>query len=311
MFNETPPSARVSRISDDTAMGYGFYRIKGLHDANSKKNKGLSKRLLNLAKKELGSKAIKWIKDKLGDEGALGPNIGGEGVQRWAGTVKRILGMLNLSTSKDMVDKVLRQIQTESGGNPKAKQPGADPDGDGSGPALGLMQTKHATFDAYKRKGAGNIFNGPDNIYAALNYAKHRYGPSLSFLGNGHGYANGGITNKPAIFGEKGPEMAIPLVPTKATRAWELIGKAIGILSNQSGFNNQQPVADQKEKKEEHEFRQAVLLLLQQLVSKDGSANITLTTPDGRKLWEVVEPFFKDEQRSNQIKQRRGLSGSF
>ncbi|WP_294835940.1 phage tail tape measure protein [uncultured Lactobacillus sp.] len=311
MFNETPPSARVSRISDDTAMGYGFYRIKGLYDANSKKNKGPSKRLLTLAKKELGSKAIKWIKDKLGDEGALGPNIGGEGVQRWAGTVKRILGMLNLSTSKSMVDKVLRQIQTESGGNPKAKQPGADPDGDGSGPALGLMQTKRATFDAYKRKGAGNIFNGPDNIYAALNYAKHRYGPSLSFLGNGHGYANGGITDKPAIFGEKGPEMAIPLVPTKATRAWELIGKAIGILSNQSGFNNQQPVADQKEKKEEHEFRQAVLLLLQQLVSKDGSANITLTTPDGRKLWEVVEPFFKDEQRSNQIKQRRGLSGSF
>ena len=311
MFNETPPSARVSRISDDKAMGYGFYRIKGLHDANSKKNKGPSKRLLTLAKKELGSKAIKWIKDKLGDEGALGPNIGGEGVQRWAGTVKRILGMLNLSTSKDMVDKVLRQIQTESGGNPKAKQPGADPDGDGSGPALGLMQTKRATFDAYKRKGAGNIFNGPDNIYAALNYAKHRYGPSLSFLGNGHGYANGGITDKPAIFGEKGPEMAIPLVPTKATRAWELIGKAIGILSNQSGFNNQQPIADQKEKKEEHEFRQAVLLLLQQLVSKDGSANITLTTPDGRKLWEVVEPFFKDEQRSNQIKQRRGLSGSF
>ena len=311
MFNETPPSARVSRISDDKAMGYGFYRIKGLHDANSKKNKGPSKRLLTLAKKELGSKAIKWIKDKLGDEGALGPNIGGEGVQRWAGTVKRILGMLNLSTSKDMVDKVLRQIQTESGGDPKAKQPGSDPDGDGSGPALGLMQTKRATFDAYKRKGAGNIFNGPDNIYAALNYAKHRYGPSLSFLGNGHGYANGGITDKPAIFGEKGPEMAIPLVPTKATRAWELIGKAIGILSNQSGFNNQQPVADQKEKKEEHEFRQAVLLLLQQLVSKDGFANITLTTPDGRKLWEVVEPFFKDEQRSNQIKQRRGLSGSF
>ena len=195
--------------------------------------------------------------------------------------------------------------------NPKARQPGADPDGDGSGPALGLMQTKRATFDAYKRKGAGDIFNGPDNIYAGLNYAKHRYGPSLSFLGNGHGYANGGIADKPSIFGEAGPEMAVPLVPTKATRAWELIGKAVGILSAQSGYNNQQPVIDQKEKKEEHEFRQAILLLLQQLVSKDGSANITLTTPDGRTLWQVVEPFFKENQRANQIKQRRGLSGGY
>ncbi len=211
MFNETPPSARVSRISDDTSMGYGFYRIKGLHDATAKStNAKPSSRLMNLAKSQLGAGAIKWIKDKLGDEGALGANIGGEGVQRWAGTVKRILGMLNLSTSKGMVDKVLRQIQTESGGNPGAKQPGADPDGDGSGPALGLMQTKRATFDAYKRKGAGNIFNGPDNIYAGLNYAKHKYGPELSALGNGHGYAEGG--NPPVgqnvLVGEKGPEIA-------------------------------------------------------------------------------------------------------
>ena len=211
MFNETPPSARVSRISDDTSMGYGFYRVKGLHDASAKSaNAKPSGRLMNLAKSQIGAGAIKWIKDKLGDEGALGANIGGEGVQRWAGTVKRILGMLNLSTSKGMVDKVLRQIQTESGGNPAAKQPGADPDGDGSGPALGLMQTKRATFDAYKRKGAGNIFNGPDNIYAGLNYAKHKYGSDLSALGNGHGYAEGG--NPPVgqnvLVGEKGPEIA-------------------------------------------------------------------------------------------------------
>ena len=211
MFNETPPSARVSRISDDKSMGYGYYRVKGLHDATAKSsNKKPSSALLGLAKRELGASAIKWIKDKLGDEGELGPNIGGEGVQRWAGTVKRILGMLHLSTSQGMVAKVLRQIQTESGGNPHAIQPGADPDGDGSGPAMGLMQTKKATFNAFKRKGAGKIFNGPDNIYAALNYAKHKYGDNLSALGNGHGYAKGG--NPPVgdtvLVGEQGPELA-------------------------------------------------------------------------------------------------------
>ena len=211
MFNETPPSARVSRISDDTSMGYGFYRVKGLHDATSKSsNAKPSTRLMNLAKRQLGAGAMKWIKDKLGDEGSLGSNIGGEGVQRWAGTVKRVLGMLGLSTSKSMIDKVLRQIQTESGGNPAARQPGADPDGDGSGPALGLMQTKRQTYETYKRKGAAGIFNGPDNLYASLNYAKHRYGSSLSALGNGHGYAKGG--NPPVgdsvLVGENGPEIA-------------------------------------------------------------------------------------------------------
>lgn len=211
MFNETPPHARVTKISDDMGMGYGFYRVKGLHNASSsQKTVKADKNLQALAKRELGPSAIKWIKDKLGDEGSLGGNIGGEGVKRWAGTVKRILGMLHLSTSESMVNRVLRQINTESSGNPHARQPGADPDGDGSGPALGLMQTKRSTFEAYKRKGdSGGIFNGPSNIYAGLNYAKHKYGDSLSFLGNGHGYAKGGkpAVHTPFIAGERGPEL--------------------------------------------------------------------------------------------------------
>lgn len=66
MFNETPPSARVSRISDDTSMGYGYYRVNGLHDASKKKNKTDSK-LKALAKRELGPSALKWIEKNLAD----------------------------------------------------------------------------------------------------------------------------------------------------------------------------------------------------------------------------------------------------
>lgn len=218
MFNETPPKARVTRIADDMGMGYGFYRVKGLHNASTaKKTAKPATNLTALAKRELGPAALKWIKDKLGDEGSLGGNIGGEGVKRWAGTVKRVLGMLHLSTSDSMVARVLRQIQTESGGNPNARQPGSDPDGDGSGPALGLMQTKRATFEAFKRKGSGGIFNGPANIYAGLNYAKHRYGSSLSALGNGRGYAKGGRpkAHTPFIAGERGPELITADGPVK------------------------------------------------------------------------------------------------
>ncbi|WAZ53627.1 phage tail tape measure protein [Lactobacillus crispatus] len=218
MFNETPPKARVTRIADDMGMGYGFYRVKGLHNASTaKKTAKPATNLTALAKRELGPAALKWIKDKLGDEGSLGGNIGGEGVKRWAGTVKRVLGMLHLSTSDSMVARVLRQIQTESGGNPNARQPGSDPDGNGSGPALGLMQTKRATFEAFKRKGSGGIFNGPANIYAGLNYAKHRYGSSLSALGNGRGYAKGGRpkAHTPFIAGERGPELITADGPVK------------------------------------------------------------------------------------------------
>lgn len=66
MFNETPPSARISMISDDTSMGYGYYRVNGLHDASKKKNKADSK-LKALAKRELGASALKWIEKNLAD----------------------------------------------------------------------------------------------------------------------------------------------------------------------------------------------------------------------------------------------------
>lgn len=149
----------------------------------------------------------------------------GSGVDRWRPYVVRALDMLHLSSS--LVGRVLKQIQTESGGNPHAKQPGADPDGDGSGPALGLMQTKRKTFDSYKLPGHDNIWNGFDNLLAGLNYARHRYGDSLSFLGQGHGYANGGIATQPSIFGEAGAEMAIPLDSMKSSRAWELMRQVV------------------------------------------------------------------------------------
>jgi SLT domain-containing protein len=137
-------------------------------------------------------------------------NPGGSGAERWRPFVIRALGMNGLSTSTAMVDKVLRQIGSESGGNPTAVQHGYTDVNTISGDlAKGLMQTISATFNAYKFPGFGNIFNGFDNILAALNYAKHRYGKNLSALGNGHGYANG--TNNSAggdvTVGEIEPEV--------------------------------------------------------------------------------------------------------
>lgn len=338
MFNETPPSARVSRISDNKSMGYGFYRLKGLHNANSKKHKGPTKKLLALTKKELGSKAIAWIKKHLSETISSFKITGDIGTR--ANLLAKALRKLDSHATKNGITAILGNWSLESTLDPSS----VNPDGGASG--LGQwLDSRQTALKAYAKKhhkswqdaatqlefalhgddpadratfksileGKGSVASLAGRFSAEWERGGYNTGhiaraeqlaPSIKF-------ANGGITDKPAIFGEKGPEMAIPLVPTKATRAWELIGKAVGILSNQTGFSNQQPVVDQKEKKEEHEFRQAVLLLLQQLANKDGSANITLTTPDGRTLWEVVEPFFKENQRSNQVRQRRGLSGNF
>jgi len=50
-----------------------------------------------------------------------------------------------------------------------------------------------------------------------INYAKNRYGPGLGFLGQGHGYASGGMpeVGRPYWTGENGPELQMALGPTR------------------------------------------------------------------------------------------------
>ncbi|CAI2615294.1 hypothetical protein AKUH4B102A_09220 [Apilactobacillus kunkeei] len=68
--------------------------------------------IINKAKNLIAS----WFKKQTDDGGSSNP--GGSGVQRWKPSVIKALSALGLSTSGDMVNRVLRQINTESGGNP-------------------------------------------------------------------------------------------------------------------------------------------------------------------------------------------------
>lgn len=89
-------------------------------DADSDTNNSLQK----IIKKQVGGgfwKFISKLADMFGDDGGSGTgDPGGAGVQRWKSDVKSALSKLGLSTSASMVSRVLRQINTESGGNPKA-----------------------------------------------------------------------------------------------------------------------------------------------------------------------------------------------
>lgn len=150
MFNETPPKARVTRIADDKGMGYGYYRVKGLHNATpTHKAQKADKRLIALAKQELGHSAIKWIKDHLGDDfGSLGSfSIGGDLRDRaraLAGGLKK----LDPRATKNGIAAILGNWNFESGGlNPGAINPG--------GGASGLGQWlggRKANLIAYARR---------------------------------------------------------------------------------------------------------------------------------------------------------------
>lgn len=124
---------------------------------------------------------LKWLKANDGGGGKSG---------KWNGDIKKALKIAGLPTTGAYVKAWQKQIQTESGGNPKAL---GGTDGLADGRAKGLVQVKPGTFNTYKAKGHGNIWNGLDNLIAGMNYAKARYGKSgmLSVIGKGHGYATG------------------------------------------------------------------------------------------------------------------------
>lgn len=71
-----------------------------------------------------------------------------------------------------------------------------------------------------------------------MNYARKRYGDNLSYLGNGHGYANGGLITRHqfAEIGENNqPEMIIPLDAMKSSRGFELLGKTAVAMAARDG----------------------------------------------------------------------------
>ena len=248
MFNETPPHARVTSIADDKGMGYGYYRVRGLHNASqSKKQAVADKRLISLAKQELGHHAISWIKKNLSDDlGSLGSfSIGGDLAQR-AKALAAGLRKLDPNATENGIAAILGNWNFESGGlNPGAVNPG--------GGASGLGQWlggRKANLIAYARrhgtswknagtqlsfavKGEGSdsailrsILEGSGSVASLANKfsaewerggynAQHVRGAME--IRKALGYAKGGRpkAHTPFIAGERGPELITADGPVK------------------------------------------------------------------------------------------------
>lgn len=140
----------------------------------------------------------------------LGGDPGGAGVDRWRGLVAQTLGMVGLPVNDSYIGAWLRQIQSESGGNPAAIQ-GIRDVNSGGNEAAGLVQVIPATFARYRSPMLPNDrLNPASSLFAGMNYAKNRYGVNhLGVIGHGHGYWQGTDFARPglALVGEKGPEL--------------------------------------------------------------------------------------------------------
>ncbi|WP_288557737.1 phage tail tape measure protein [uncultured Lactobacillus sp.] len=197
MFNETPPYARVTDIASDKSMGYGYYRVRGLHNAKPTKEQAtVSKSLTELAKRELGSSALKWIKNNLSeDDGSglmAGKAVGDHGHwMKQAHIPERDWAAINYIVS------------AESGWNPHITNP--------SSGTYGLGQMQGYNLHYYTRHGSKD--NPVAQLMGIMDYIHERYGSvahAVAFRKAHNWYATGGdaTVGDTVMVGEHGPELA-------------------------------------------------------------------------------------------------------
>lgn len=185
-------------------------------------------------------KLIQGYKDDSEDGGGSVGNPSGAGVMRWKSYVAKALEANGIEPTGYRVSKILATIQRESGGNPRAINLW-DSNAKAGIPSKGLMQTIDPTFNAYKLAGHGNIYNGYDNLLAAINYIKHRYGTSDAAFARvaASGYAKGGVIDREqmALIGEGNRTEFVVPNPSVAgpARTYEMIGRAAAYASQAGG----------------------------------------------------------------------------
>jgi hypothetical protein len=146
----------------------------------------------------------------------------GSGVARWTPVVDQALAMLGLSLS--LASRVLYQMQTESGGNPRAINLSDFNATVLHDPSRGLMQVIGSTFAAFHVPGtSGDIYDPLANIAAALHYGELRYGPTLMTggmgIGSGHGYDHGGFLPPGLSLAYNGTGVPEPVIPASRIAA--------------------------------------------------------------------------------------------
>lgn len=154
--------------------------------------------------KGLANKAVdsfkEWVLSKIPVGGGSGGGSSVDGispnVRRWEGLVRQTMAREGFNANDErQVNAFLKQIQSESGGDPAIAQQIVDVNGTGASAGLGLMQIIPSTFAAYRDPSLPNDRTNPEAaMVAALRYYRDRYGNDLTTTwGHGHGYATGGV----------------------------------------------------------------------------------------------------------------------
>lgn len=240
-------------------------------------------------------------------------NPQGGSVERWRSYVERALKENGIEPTGFRVSKILATIQRESNGNPNAIN-NWDSNAMAGHPSIGLMQTIGPTFEAYKHAGHNNIRNGYDNLLAAINYIKHRYGTSDAAFNRvaSYGYANGGLVSKNGVYelaeGNM-PEYVIPTDVAKRGRAWQLLSEAVARFAGEAPAERQTGTSESSLTKLEAKF-DTVISLLTQLVANGANPVEVRNIIDGRSVSNGLAPFMSEALNRNGSRNQIILGGA-
>ena len=174
-----------------------------------------------------------WVKKQF----ATLTNPGGAGAERWRPYIIRAFKQLGVAPASWKVAKLLRQIQTESGGNPNIMQQIHDVNSGGN-EARGLLQFAGSTWAADALPGHTDWRNGFDQILAAIHVLERGGEGGWGNVGNGHGWANGGKVFQHGLYEvaeHNNPEMIIPLNASKRGRAYQLLSEVMAQFKHEDG----------------------------------------------------------------------------
>lgn len=285
----------------DTFLDFGVH----VADEAKKENSPLRK----LIKSQVGG-MFDWITKMLAPLNMASSldNPQGGSVERWRSYVERALKANGIEPTAFRVSKILATIKRESNGDPNA-QNNWDSNALAGHPSIGLMQTIGPTFEAYKHAGHNNIRNGYDNLLAAINYIKHRYGTSDAAFNRvaAYGYRNGGLVANHGVYElaeENKPEYVIPTDVAKRGRAWQLLSEAVARFAGEAPDDHSASASDASIAKLEAKF-DTVIGLLSQLVSKGDRPIEVRNLVDGRSISNGLAPYM--HEATNAYEQRQTL----
>ncbi|WCT60182.1 tape measure protein [Limosilactobacillus portuensis] len=191
----------------------------------------------------LSSGIANVLKDLLGE---VKEPINGD----WTRVIRSAAAKMHFHIADWQVQKLLRQIATESGGDEKVSQKVWDQNMASGNPAQGLLQFIPSTFNTWAMPGHHNILSGFDQIMAAINALNHGGEGGWGNIGNGHGWASGVHMTHPdvALIGDNAEHdeyvinpynsQAIPLM-RDAWQKMEMVHPELRSTASAGQFNGQ------------------------------------------------------------------------